>query len=150
MSSFVQAVSIAERQLELAIRRAEEHLANADEERRRKQEEEATRRALAARVTDLKQRLAGVKRNAASYPLPSRCGQLNTSIKTAEAAELATEVVDVSAAAVQRFESSVITAERLYWFLREVCSRTPPATRCSSGRATRSRSCLTPSRCFAC
>jgi hypothetical protein len=65
MQNFAHAVSQAEHQLQLAIRAAEEQSANADETRRRKEAEEALRRELAAKTTDLKQRLAVVKRGSA-------------------------------------------------------------------------------------
>ena len=64
MQNFAHAVAQAEQQLQLAIRAAEDQSASADENRRKKEAAEAQRRELAAKTTDLKQRLAVVKRGA--------------------------------------------------------------------------------------
>ncbi len=120
MSSFIQAVSAAERQLELAVQLAEQQMANADEEARRREAEEAQRRALASTVVDLKQRLAAVKRMAAEYTLQHRCAEVHMCVKTAEGLEAEVAAWEVTAARVHRFEIAVVSAERMYWFMREV------------------------------
>ncbi len=84
------------------------------------QDEEELRRTNAALAAELKKRLRVVRAGLDGYPLQNRCESLTAAVKTAETAMNNVFKQDAPGHAVKHFQTTVVHAERMFAFMREV------------------------------